>query len=149
MWEDDDGNQDAAFDPDGERRRVEALPIFQKAEEIRQLTGTIIDSITNEQIKIMYTNTMLEDSLVIPENIAAAEASEDYGSKMEHALLVKMHARSLENQSASLLFDGVLPKEYFPLLRKEIDAFKTLFRQWVSTFKDAPHKPDEWGLFSS
>jgi hypothetical protein len=145
--EDDEVNDDSGCDPEQERKRVESLPIYQKAEELGDLTRRIIDSIDDEKIRMVYANTMLEDSMIIPDRIAAAEAVNDYIGKMENATIVKIHARSLLNQSASMVFDGSLPKEYLIFLQKEIEQFKLLFREWVSTFGNADKRDDDWGLF--
>jgi hypothetical protein len=148
MWEDDDeANEENQYDPEKERNRVESLPVFQKAEEIRDLTRRIIDSIDDERVRMIHMNTMLEDSIIIPERIAAAEAVDDYVLKIENATIVKIHARSLQNQSVSLLFDGALPKEYLSLLKKEIETFRVLFIQWVKTFNKGEARDDGWGLF--
>jgi hypothetical protein len=148
MWEDDDElNDDNKYDPEKERNRVESMPVYQKAEEIRELTRRIIDSIDDERVRMIHMNTMLEDSIVIPERIAAAEAVDDYVLKIENATIVKIHARSLQNQSVSLLFDGALPKEYLTLLKKEIETFRLYFIEWVKTFRKADARNDGWGLF--
>lgn len=148
MWEDEDEiNEDNDCDPEKERNRVESLPVYQKAEEIRDLTRRIIDSIDDERVRMIHMNTMLEDSIVIPERIAAAEAVDDYVLKIENATIVKIHARSLQNQSASLLFDGALPKEYLSLLKKEIETFRLLFCNWVKSFNQQGARDDGWGLF--
>ncbi len=149
MWEDEDQDQNDNndCDPEKERKRVESLPIFQKAEEIRDLTRRIIESIDDERVRMIHMNTMLEDSIVIPERIAAAEAIDDFVGKMENATIVKIHARSLRNQSESLLFDGALPKDYLILLKKEIELFRKLFIEWVRSFDSSRAKDDGWGLF--
>lgn len=148
MWNDDDEEMDDAdYDPEKERKRVEALPIFQKAEEICELTRRIIDSIDDEEIRMIHSNIMLEDSIIIPEKIAGAEAMNDFVMKMENATVVKIHARSLQTQTASLIFEEVLPEEYLRLLRKEIEAFRLLFREWIKTFHKSPKEGDGWGLF--
>ena len=126
---------------------MDSMPVFQKAEEIRELTRSIIDSIHDERVRMMYTNTMLEDSIIIPDRIAAAEAMDDYIAKMENATVVKIHARSLLAQSESLVFEGALPKEYLVLLQKELKTFRELFRSWIKSFKNAERKDDGWGLF--
>jgi hypothetical protein len=151
MWEDEDpddlNEDDEGCDPEKEQRRVEALPIYQKAEEIRDLTRRIIDSIDDEEVKMIHSNIMLEDSLVLSVKIAGAEAVDDYVIKMENATLIKIHARSLQTQSASLIFEGTLPEEYLLLLRKEINAFRILFKEWVKSFDSATKEGDGWGLF--
>lgn len=147
MWEDDDENQESDYDPEKERRRVESLPIFQKAEEIRELTQRIIDSLDDGDIKMIHSNIMLEDSMILSVKIAGAEAVDDFIMKMENATIIKIHARSLQTQTASLLFEEVLPEEYLRLLRKEIEAFRLLFRTWIKTFHKFPKDGDGWGLF--
>jgi hypothetical protein len=148
MWEDDDENaNDEDCDPEKERKRVEALPIFQKAEEIYELTRRIIDSIDNDKVKMLHSNIMLEDSIILAAKIAGAEAVDDFILKMENATIIKIHARSLQTQSASLIYQDILPKEYLLLLRKEIEVFKILFRDWVKSFESANKEGDGWGLF--
>lgn len=150
MWEDNDdemNEDDDKYDPEKERKRVEALPIFQKAEEILELTRRIIDSIDDEEVKMIHRNSMLDDSMVIPAKIAGAEAMDDYILKMENATLIKIHARSLQTQAASLIMMEILPEDYLRLLRKEIEAFRLLFREWIKTFHKAHKEGDGWGLF--
>lgn len=147
MWEDDSENMDNDFDPERERKRVEALPIYQKAEEIRDLTRRIIDSIDDEGVRVIHSNTMLEDSIILSVKIASAEAVDDYIQKMENATIIKIHARSLLSQSASLIFGETLPVEYLVLLRKEVEEFRVLFCEWVQTFNSAHRSNDGWGLF--
>ncbi|MFN2457507.1 MAG: hypothetical protein ABR502_04840 [Chitinophagaceae bacterium] len=44
------------------------------------------------------------------------------------------------------LHEGVIEDVYVHVIRKEIDEFRQLFRQWVNTFQKDEYK-DEWGLF--
>jgi hypothetical protein len=148
MWEDDDDINDGDVDPEQERKRVEALPVYQKAEEIRELTRQIIETTRDERVRVIHMNCMLDDSIIIPDKIAAAEASDDFISKMENATLVKLHARSLQKQCASLVFEDALPKEYLALLSKEIESFRVLFRDWVAGFRNLQGNDDGWGLYS-
>jgi len=149
MWEDDDNDSEneSDYDPEEERKRLEALPIFQKAEEIRELTRRIVDSIDDDEVKMIHSNIMLEDSMIIPAKIAGAEAMDDFILKMENATIIKIHARSLQAQSASLIFENVLPEEYLRLLRKEIEAFRLLFKDWIKSFHKAHKEGDGWGMF--
>jgi hypothetical protein len=150
MWDDEEheeNDDDDDFDPEKERKRVEALPIYQKAEEIYELTQRIVDSIDSDKVRMIHSNIMLEDSIVITTKIVGAEAMDDYILKMENATLVKIHARSLQTHTASLIFEGILPEEYLQLLRKEIEAFRLLFRDWIKGFHNAHKSGDGWGLF--
>jgi hypothetical protein len=150
MWDDNDNDNlpdDDDCDPEKEQRRVESLPIYQKAEEIAELTRRIVDSIDDEEVRMLHSNTMLEDSIALSAKIAGAEAVNDYIIRMENATLIKIHARRLQTRSASLIFAGVLPEEYLRLLRKEIDTFRLLFKQWVKSFDCCDKDGDGWGLF--
>jgi hypothetical protein len=147
MW-DDAENMDDEFDPERERKRVEAMPVYQKAEELRELTRRIIESIDDEHVRMIHSNCMLEDSIILSEKIAAAEAIDDYVQKMEHATVIKLHAKNLLVRSDSLIFQGQLPKEYMSLLRKEIETFRLLFREWIKTFGESEKRDDGWGLFT-
>ena len=149
MWneEDETDGVDDEYDPEKERRRVEALPIFQKAEEIGELTQRIVDSIEKDDVKLIHGNFMLEDAMMITVKIVGAEAVDDFIIKMENATLIKIHARSLQTKTASLLLQGVMPAEYLQLLRKEIDNFRLLFLEWIKTFHQSSKENDGWGLF--
>src|SRR5688500_141573 len=146
MWEDDDDN-DASDDP-GEDKNIEALPIYKKALEIVDLTEQIVDTFAEEGHAHKHREYMLEDSMMLPAKIAGAEAMDYYILKMENATLVKIHARSLLTQTASIKHLGIVNEQYVQLLRDEIEAFRLLFRDWVKTFEgNSTKEGDGWGLF--
>lgn len=146
MWDDDD---ELDFDPEEERRRLEATPIFQKAEEIRDLTQRIVETMDkNDPESEIQSSLMLEDSMIIPAKIAGAEAVDDYILKMENAVIIKIHARSLLTRTASLKYLELVAPAYLQLLRDEIEAFRLLFRKWVASFEiNTTKEGDGWGLF--
>lgn len=146
MWEDDD---DTDYDPEEERRKLEAKPIFQKAEEILELTQRIVDTLDkNSPHAEVHSSVMLEDAMIIPAKIAGAEAMDDYILKMENAVIIKVHARSLLTQTSSLKYLELVDPAYLQLLRDEIEAFRLLFRKWIASFEiDTTKEGDGWGLF--
>ena len=148
MWEDNDDDE-PDFDPEEERRKLEAKPIFQKAEEIRELAQRIIETMDkNDPEAEIQSSLMLEDSIIIPAKIAGAEAMDDYILKMENAVVIKIHARSLLTRTSSLKYLELVDHEYLQLLRDEIEAFRLLFKEWVATFHiDTVKEGDGWGLF--
>lgn len=147
MWEDNE--EDNEYDPEEERRRLEAKPVFQKAEEILELTQRIVDTLDKSSPHAeVHASVMLEDAMTIPAKIAGAEAMDDYILKMENAVIIKVHARSLLTQTSSLKFLELVDPEYLQLLRDEIEAFRLLFRKWVASFEiDTTKEGDGWGLF--
>ena len=148
MWEDEEAD-DAEFDPEEQRRKLESTPIFQKAEEIRELTHRIIETMNKDNPEAeVQCSLMLEDSIVIPAKIAGAEAVSDYILKMENAVIIKIHARSLLTRTSSLKYLQLVDHQYLQLLRDEIEAFRILFKKWVESFQsDATREGDGWGLF--
>jgi hypothetical protein len=149
MWEDDDNDEDDdGYDPEEERRKLEALPIYQKAMEIYDLTKRITDTFDKENDYAPYRDIMLEDAMIVPAKIAGAEAMDDYILKMENAVVIKIHARSLLTQTSALRYLAALDEEYIQLLRNEIEEFRVLFKRWVQTFDtDTTKEGDGWGLF--
>ena len=147
MWEDDDDEPD--FDPEEERRKLESKPVFQKAEEIRELTQRLIDTMDkNDPESEIQSSLMLEDSIIIPAKIAAAEAIDDYIRKMENAVIIKIHARSLLNRTTSLKYFELVDPAYLKLLCDEIEAFRLLFVKWIASFRIGTVREDDgWGLF--
>jgi hypothetical protein len=148
MWEDEDDNDGGDFDPDQEGKNIEALPIYKKALEILDLTEQIVDTFGDENIARRHRESMLEDAMILPAKIAGAEAMDYYVHKMENATVIKIHARSLLTQTASVKYLGLLNEQYVQLLRDEIEAFRLLFKEWVRTFDiGATKEGDGWGLF--
>lgn len=150
MWEDHDTDpSDDEFDPEKQRERLERMPLFQKAEEVRELTQHIVATIQKDNPEAeVQSSLMLEDCLTLPAKIAGAEAVSDYILKMENAVLIKMHARSLLARLATLEYLQLVDPEYLRLLREELEAFRLLFRAWVRSFENSAEKEgDGWGLF--
>jgi len=150
MWEDDDDNDDdeGEYDPEAERRKLEALPIYKKALEILDLTQQIVDTFNDEDTAKIHRQIMLEDAMIIPAKIAGAEAMDDYILKMENATVIKIHARSLLTQTSSAKYLDLQDERYLKLLRDEIEVFRLLFKEWILSFEiDTTKEGDGWGLF--
>jgi hypothetical protein len=91
---------------------------------------------------------MLEDCTIIPAKIAGAEAVDDYVLKMENAVVIKIHARSLLAQTSAIAYLTGIDDAYLQLLRNEIEEFRLLFKKWVLSFEIKTTKEgDGWGLF--
>ena len=149
MWDDDD-NDDENYDPEEEQRKLEALPIYKKALDILDLTEKLVDTFQDGEMGGRYRQLMLDDALIIPAKIAGAEAVNHYVMKMENATVIKIHARSLLTQTSSANHLKLAEPSHLQLLRDEIDAFRLLFRQWITTFEKGTIKEgDGWGLFAA
>ena len=130
--------------------KSEQLPIYQKAELIFQLVHSLIASLPDEDEYIQDTkHLMLEDAMVIPAKIVGAEAGDLYSIRMQNAALIREHIMHLYVQVGSLRFqEDYKDLEYVNLIRKEIEAFRLLFIEWVNGFDTTNYIWDDWGLFN-
>ena len=137
----------------------EKLPVFQKAREIMDLVGSIIDSV--EKTDIAFNDPieaeMIKDNLkymginasIIPAKIAGV-SSEDmlYDIRMENAAIIRKAARELITDARGLEMHGYPDTEYLDILRNEVEEFRILFAEWVKTFDCWNYIIDRWGLFN-
>lgn len=137
----------------------EKLPIFKKAMEIQKLVDYIVESVEKTDIDFEHDiesemikrnlQYLCENSMIIPAKIAGA-ADDDmlYDIKMENAAIIRKAARELITDARGIQMHGFKDIEYLDLLRKEVDAFRILFAEWVKTFDCWNYIIDRWGLFN-
>ncbi|CAN1512603.1 hypothetical protein MCETHM1_00838 [Flavobacteriaceae bacterium] len=134
-----------------QRDKTEQMAIYQKAEQIFQITQGLVQIIPmdNEFLQETTARFMMEDAMTIPAKIAGAEAADLYDLRMENAAIIRKSARDLYVHAGSLRFEESIPdKDYILLLRKEIDEFRLLFIDWVASFDMWNYIKDDWGLFN-
>jgi len=134
-----------------ERDEIHQMAIYQKAEQIFQITQGLVQIIPmeNEFLQETTVRFMMEDAMTIPTKIAGAEAGDLYDLRMENATIIRKAARDLYVNAGSLRFEESIPdKDYILLLRKEIDEFRLLFIDWVASFDMWNYIKDDWGLFN-
>lgn len=127
------------------------MPIFQKAEQIFQLTQGLVQIVPeeNEFLQETVVRFMQENAMLIPTKIAGAEGGGLYDLKMENATIIRKAARELYVQVGSLRFEeGIRDKDYIELLRETIEEFRFLFIDWVAKFDQWDYIKDSWGLFN-
>ncbi len=151
----DNDNLDDEYDPEeakkeyeAEKKRIANLPIVQKANLIFDITSEIVDSIDPEQDTLRYCELMMEDAMIMNSKIAGAEGGDLYTLRMENAVIIKIHARSLMTYTSVLKYENILDAEYLDMLIKEMEEFKKIFVAWINTFDITNDEPDDWGLFN-
>ncbi|TDW51930.1 hypothetical protein EV144_101608 [Flavobacterium sp. 270] len=130
---------------------IHKMPIFQKAEQIFQLTQGLVQIVPleNEFLQETVVKFMLENAMIIPAKIAGAEGVDLYDLRMENATLIRKAAKELYVQVGSLRFEkGIRDKDYIELLRNTIEEFRFLFIDWVAGFDKWSYIKDNWGLFN-
>ncbi len=143
MWDDFDDDM-AEF-----QRRKDDLnvhPLRTKSLEIFDLTHALVGSL-DEARKELYGSLMLESAGILPSKFSATEGMDDYIIKMENAVMMKVHARSLHSLSYQLALEGTHAEEHLQLLRDAIQEFKILFKAWIQGFDKSGREDDGWGLF--
>lgn len=155
---DDDDEEDFDFDGEDynsdeakrdfqrEHERVENMPIMKKAREIFEIVDSLMELIDEEDdFMAHYRGLLFEDASIICAKIAGAEGGDLYTLRMENAVVIKIHARSLLTQTSGLKMMGFKETRYLNVLRDAIEEFRLLFIEWVNCFDKSNDIPDEWG----
>jgi len=125
------------------------MPLYKKAEEISQTVETICGLIPEDNDYLQHTKThLLENTLVIQAKISGAEAVNLWDIKMENAAIIRKCARELMISYHSLTAFGFDEADYYLIVRRQIEEFRLLFREWVAGFNPKHFIVDEWGLFN-
>lgn len=149
MWEDDDENEwDESDEEELQRMKRNRFkhPLILKALEIIKLTQAIVGSL-DEARSALYASQMMESAMILASKFSGAEAMENYIHKMENAVQMKLHARSLASMSYQLALEGTHAEEHLQLLRDGIEDYRELFLEWVKGFDKSKMEDDGWGLF--
>ncbi len=92
-----------------------------------------------------YKQMILGDAYEVAVKIKSSEAGL-YMIRMENACIIRKNAQSIKSSMLMLIEEGVIEEAHGAVIREEIDHFRKLFRDWVSTF-EKDEFGDEWGLF--
>lgn len=149
MWDDFDIND---FNEDDEevfrdkRDKLKNHPLRIKSVEIFKLTHALVGSL-DEARRELYGTLMLESAGILGAKFSAANTVSDYVLKMENAVIMKIHARSLDGMTYQLALEGTHAEEHLQLLRDAVIEFKDFFKDWVKGFDSRDRHNDGWGLF--
>ncbi|TXD83357.1 hypothetical protein ESY86_10070 [Subsaximicrobium wynnwilliamsii] len=138
---------------------LEHVPLYKKAKDIQNLVDSVVDVIMDSQLEYEteQEGQMIDDSLtylgensdLIPQKIALVHGEDiPYNEKMESACFIKNAAIEILTDLDHIELSGYKDIEYFDLLRNEIDDFRILFAEWVTTFDPWDYEIDRWGLFN-
>lgn len=139
--------EEALRDIERERVRIAAMPIMLKARQIGRLVSYICETLPSEDLAHHYREIMQSDAGIITGKVAAAEGCAVYSVKMENAVLIKLAAKNLLSQMSGLRMLGYSDPRYIRLLCDEIEEFRALFVDWITTFDRRSDMRDGWGVF--
>jgi hypothetical protein len=153
MWDDFD-DEEGTWDEEDEssfRKEHEKIfnhPLMKKAKDILALTRALVGSL-DEARRELYGSIMLQDAMLISSKFAAAESTNDYVSKMEKGVFIKVHAKNLNGMTYQLALEETHAEEHLELLRAAIEEYRVLFQNWLSQLDSTEKTDDGWGIFTS
>ena len=150
IFEDDDfeemDDEEMEREMEEERNRKANLPIVKKAKEIFRTVHSLIATIDYEKDTMAYRDILFEDIAIINAKISGAEAMTLYSLKMENAVLIKIHARSIITTTSGMKMMKLGHEDYLNVLRDEMEEFRKLFVECINTFDKTNDIPDDWGI---
>jgi len=129
-----------------EDARVQSLPIVQKAGLISDLIISFSEHLGQTEVDIEYKKILLNAGFEICNKLVIAETSSYFNDKLENALLVKMAIKKVLHQLAGMQVLGISDVEYSQLIENEIEEFRSLYNNWVSSFDKSITLSDGWDL---
>ncbi len=124
-------------------KNLGTIPVYQKALELREISKAIASyvSFNKDMLKRYRTNSLrvniadslVNDTVLIPEQIAQAEHSQSYTERINSASFINIMIRNINSYCLGLEKDGVKEMEYLNLLRTEIKSFRKSFTKWRRT----------------
>jgi hypothetical protein len=88
---------------------------------------------------------ILGDAFQVAAKIRSSEVGL-YAIRMENGAIIRKNAQFIKSSMLSMMSEEVIDEEHGKVVRDEIDVFRDLFKNWVSTFEKDEYE-DEWGLF--
>ncbi|MEH6681018.1 MAG: hypothetical protein V7724_10750 [Sediminicola sp.] len=139
-------------------KNLRTVPVYRKALELCRMSREIAAyvSYNKDLLKLYKSNSLrdiiadslITDSILIPQKIAQAECSECHDVRMKSVVLIHIMTRNILSYCNGLEKDGVQEKEYINLLRREIKLFRILYKKWKRSLR--PGSGDgSWGLNES
>lgn len=123
--------------------------LFKKAIDILNLTEIICDVLPEDDDADMTRRLMRENAMLVPAKIRGALAVDEvYCIVMESAVIIKVNICQLKAQLWACDAIHNVEEKYLDVLQEEIEKFKKIFIQWVSSFDKENDLPDEWHLFN-
>ncbi|MBC7888676.1 MAG: hypothetical protein H7Z13_12415 [Ferruginibacter sp.] len=144
--------KDKGDQSDSENRKpvkVHGNALFKKAIDILNITQTICDLLPGDDDGEMTKRLMLDNAMIVPGKIRGAlVVHEVYSIMMETAVIIKINICQLKTQLWACKTIHSIEEKYLDVLKEEIEAFRMIFIQWVSSFDKKKDLPDEWRLFN-
>ncbi|GAB5472198.1 MAG: hypothetical protein Mars2KO_02970 [Maribacter sp.] len=127
-------------------KNLGSIPVYQKALELREISKAIASYISMQRnvitryqsmsLRDTIADSLVNDTVLIPEQIAQAEQSKSYAERLSSASFINIMIRNINSYCLGLEKDGVKDKEYLNLLRTEVKSFRKSFTKWRRTIRN-------------
>lgn len=127
-------------------KNLGSIPVYQKALELREISKALASYISMQRnvitryqsmsLRDTIADSLVNDTVLIPEQIAQAEHSKSYSERLNSASFINIMIRNINSYCLGLEKDGVKEKEYLNLLRSEIKSFRKSFTKWRRTIRN-------------
>ena len=126
-----------------------AMRLYRKGKEIFDVVHKISELIpdNDEPLQSIKAN-MIADAAQLTVKVAGACRGDLYDIRMESAVIIRKAARDLMITNHSLEMFGFKEVEYFQIVRNQIEEYRLLFIDWISSFDQWNYIIDRWGLFN-
>ncbi len=126
-------------------KNLRHIPVYKKALELCKISREIASYVTfNKDLLRLYesnslrdimANSILTDSILIPQKIALVEASKCSSERLKNISFINIMIRNINSYCMGLEKDGVKEIEYLNLLRSEIKSFRKHYRKWKRSLR--------------
>jgi len=154
-WNDDDFRDEEeegeSWKPNPTREACKAL--YLQWQQVTIMLNGALDSMNSEEKEDGFPAAywedhkamLLGDGYQVAVKIRSSEVGL-YTIRMENASIIRKNAQFIKSAMLTMMAEEVIDDEHGEVIREEIDKFRLLFREWVSTFQKDEYE-DEWGLF--
>jgi hypothetical protein len=155
-WDDDDLNDEEEegenWKPNPTRDACKAL--YGQWQQVMLVLNGALDSMnlaeTEDGFPAEYwedhKGMLIGDAFQVAVKLKSSEAGNMYMIRMENAGIIRKNAQFIKSSMLTMMAEKVIENDHGRVIREEIDKFRLLFKDWVSTFQKDEFE-DEWGLF--
>lgn len=121
-------------------KNLQQIPIYRKAMDLCFMSREIASYVSlNKDLLKLYesnslrdniANSLLTDTILIPQKIVAAEFSTSSSERMHSISFINIMIRNINSYCRGLEKDGVKEVEYLNLLRSELRSFRKQYKKW-------------------
>ncbi|WP_394750469.1 hypothetical protein [Spongiimicrobium salis] len=126
-------------------KNLRTIPVYMKSLALCKMSREIAAyvSYNKDFLKLYQSNSLrdniadalITDAILIPQNIAQAECSESYATRLRSVRFINTITQNILSYCNGLEKDGVKEKEYLNLLRNEVNGFRKSFISWKKSIQ--------------